>query len=596
MKLPSWLTRRSRRLPRRPAARRPVRLALEGLEDRCVPTTIQGTVLDANSNAGLPAWTVWLDVNHDRILNSGDVVTTTDANGHYFFDTTNVPPAVSSPPDSYDIVQLDLQAGSGGRWLNTTPTAAAVDRATTPDATVNFGVSFQPNVGVAPAGSESPVNVAATGAPLGTTSGANVSVSADAAGNYVVGWQNYATGMVYARIFNADGSARTGDILVGAGQTPTDSNPYYAMPEVATAGNGRFLVAWRGTQGINAQAFLADGTPVGSPATVLAFNANTRGGLGGAAADATGDFVVVYDVSTYSKSRGWSTPTLKAQRYTPSGSANGSAITVASPNLVNGSVVVGMAGPGNFVVAWDDVVGNRGGGSSPYVYAQQYTASGSKSGSLITLPSGSASPDVAMNANGGFVVTYALNGGRQAQVYNANGTPSGTAVAYASGAVGGNGVTLDGAGNVTLAWTDNPTDTYSRAGIWVRVLTAGGVLQPVTLANTTTQGTRQLPGVAATGTGSFVVAWQGYGAADPAGIYAQRFTPVPSAPAVAAPAVSGRTAVSPRPADAAPGTAAGDPVFRRAADLGLLQAFDLLLADQANDPLLPPSPRRRHSD
>src|SRR5262249_5863574 len=51
--------------------------------------------------------------------------------------------------------------------------------------------------------------------------------------------------------------------------------------------------------------------------------------------EATGNVVVLYSVQTYSNGWGWATPTFKAQRYTSAGVANGSAISVASANLLN---------------------------------------------------------------------------------------------------------------------------------------------------------------------------------------------------------------------------------------------------------------------
>jgi hypothetical protein len=559
MKFPCWLSN-FRRPPQGRAARRPSRLFLEPLEDRCVPSTIQGTVLNLGTNSGLGGWTVWLDLNKDRLLDPGDPVTTTAADGNYSFDTTNVPAAYTDSSGSYDIVQLDLQVGTGGRWLNryTYPTDALVNRTTTPNATqVNFGLDFFPTAGIAPAGSESPVNVTATGAPQGYPAGTNVSVSADAIGNCVVAWQKYVTGSpgtIYARVFDADGSARTGEIAVGAGTVLNSTSPNLLEPMVAMAGNGQFLVAWTGPQGINAQAFDAHNAAVGSTATVLAFNATTTGELSGVAADATGDFVALYNVET-KKGSNWSSPTVYAQRYTSLGAATGSAIKVAAPNLINGHQSVAMAGAGNFVVAWDDIPPHYS-GVSGYVYAQQYTASGRTAGSRITVVDGARYPSVAMNASGQFVVIsetwvfVPVMGGRSvssAVVYNPDGTMVGNAdtVAVDDGIYGQPiSVAMDGAGNVTCAWTYYSANVYEQGQVRMRFLPAGGTQQPRTLANTTTQGARELPGVAATGNGSFVVVWEGYGAADPAGIYSQRFAPLSSPLAAGGVAPGGEAAAA----------------------------------------------------
>src|SRR5207249_3864642 len=103
-------------------------LRVEALEDRTVPSTIQGAVFDdANANgvfdpgeSALAGWTVWLDVNANHVLDPGEPAQATDGNGYYSFDTTNIPPAMTlSDGTQYDFVLLDLQVGSGGRWVNT---------------------------------------------------------------------------------------------------------------------------------------------------------------------------------------------------------------------------------------------------------------------------------------------------------------------------------------------------------------------------------------------------------------------------------------------------------------------------------------------
>jgi hypothetical protein len=49
----------------------------------------------------------------------------------------------------------------------------------------------------------------------------------------------------------------------------------------------------------------------------------------------------------------------------------------------------------------------------------------------------------------------------------------------------------------------------------------------VSIANTTTQGSQTTAGIAATGNGTFVIAWVGNGAGDSNGIYLQRFADGP---------------------------------------------------------------------
>jgi hypothetical protein len=495
-----------------------------GLATILEPTSIQGTVFnDANQNgvfdvgeSGRAGWTVFLDLNQNGIIDAGETTRTTDALGNYFFDTTTETPAkVLQGGDLVDYVALKLEVGTGGRYLDTTPLTVGLKRTTEPNAVRNFGTFFQPTVGVAPAGPEMLVNATTAGTQgygkYETNYEVPSKVSADAAGNYVIAWGTELGGAlsISARVYNADGSPRTGDITVSTSPSSTDA-------KVAMAGNGQFVVTWTSAQGIKEQVFNSQGTPIGSTGTVLAFDSNTTGSLDGVAADANGKFVVLYNVRTYRKNFGWSsTHTLTAQLYTASGVANGKAITVANPGLVNGSQGVAMAGAGNFVVVWND-------GST---YAQQYTSSGSKSGGQILVGSGDTNttfaPSVAMNTNGKFVVSYIQSGQYVTQIYNANGTTAGGPVTFGLGEVIGSdcaAVAMDSAGNVVLAWTE------PEGNVRMGRLAAGATTpDPVTMVNTTTQGPQFSPGVAATGNGSFVVAWQGYGPGDDAGIFSQRY-------------------------------------------------------------------------
>lgn len=574
----SWFRPRRGAVVNRGAGRKRAscKLFLEMLEDRCVPSTVQGHVFnDANGNgvfdageSGLAGWKVFLDgpqslpLAPSNVLNPGEPFLVTDANGAYSFtDLQSTYYSISR------VLQLD-QPGVPGRWVDTTvSTRRNPLPASTTITGVDFGVRYQPFVGVAPAGPETLVNQTTAGQQgAGTFGGYETgvdSVSADAAGDYVVAWRTVVPGgmdTIFARVFNADGTARTGDVAVA---TFADSANSGAMPKVAMAGNaadgGRFMVSWQtrddaiGVNSIYAQTFRADtGAPVGSLITVLAGNASTTGGLYGIAADTFGDFVITYRIETAKGGRGFGPPTLMAQRYTSGGVVNGSAITFATPGLENGLQSVAMAGAGNFVVVWDDIVGNRGGASSTAVFAQQYTSAGKASGSKITVATGGTTAatgetlfsSVAMNVNGRFVVTYdhSTLGGR-AQIYNANGTLAVGPVNFGDVAFGlpaSVAMDADGLGNATFVWTTAPGG-YGHpwdGEVHMRRLPAGATTpDPVTIANRTTQGPQFSPGVAATGSNRFVVAWQGYGPSDDAGIYAQQFAPVASYVAPSAPQI-----------------------------------------------------------
>ena len=149
-----------------------------------------------------------------------------------------------------------------------------------------------------------------------------------------------------------------------------------------------------------------------------------------------------------------------------------------------------------------------------------------------------------MNASGRFAVSWTGDvydsQTQMVQVFNAAGQPLGATVSLASAVNSGQqpGLAIDGAGNVTVAWTAAPdwngssTTAYDNAReIRVSRLSADGSLSDQFVVNTTTEGRQINPSVAATGDG-FVVSWNGRGAGDDSGVFTQRYTTTAPLPAV----------------------------------------------------------------
>ncbi len=511
------------------------------------PNRITGTVFnDLNGNgaldageSGLSGWTVFIDPNLNGILDNGEPYAVTDANGNFSLDNLN---GYATGPGGVTYLSIVLQVGTGGRWLNTTQTFAANNPQNTPNPVSNFGVQFQPTTGAVPAGGETQVNVNSAGALTGEYGGSgqpSTSVAADSNGDYAVAWRDYVAGgtdSIIARVFNADGSARTGEIVVGT--APDAGNNSKQMPQVAMS-NGTFAVAWTssipslGSASTLMRVYQSNGNALTGAVYVFQGTTKAEALMDGIAMNANGAFAVEYGKSTYNtRYNTWSTPTMTVQLYTSAGLANGKPISGATPGVVNYDTGITMDATGNFVVAWD----------SGGVYAQRYTASGSKNGTQITVASPPSSGylalgSVAMNGTGQFVLDWYNGSGStpqtMAEVYNASGSPSGGTLSFAGNQanIGPAELAIDGAGNCTFTWTSAPPLTseypYPYGQIRYIQLTAAGQLSPESIANTTTAGGHYGPAVAATGNGAFVIVWQGNGVGNNLGLFAQRFTPGP---------------------------------------------------------------------
>jgi hypothetical protein len=139
-----------------------------------------------------------------------------------------------------------------------------------------------------------------------------------------------------------------------------------------------------------------------------------------------------------------------------------------------------------------------------------------------------------------------VTGGRRLQGFHPDGTAAGGPVDVAAGA---GPIAVDAAGDVTLIWTDarqplppGSSVTYGVGEVRALRVTATGEVHPETIVNTTTQGAQAANSVAATGSGSFVVTWQGNGPGDDDGVFAQQFGPIVSPLNAAGGAATGTTA------------------------------------------------------
>jgi uncharacterized delta-60 repeat protein len=353
-------------------------------------------------------------------------------------------------------------------------------------------------------------------------------VASDASGNYVVVWHGQnpgsGTGMdVYAQRFSADGTALGLEFQVN-----TIADNAQRMANVAMDAAGNFVIVWQSkhsdnTTGIYAQRYNAAGEAQGGEFRVFTTMAGSQDQPAIAMAS-DGSFVIACN------SVNGTAIEIYAQRYNASGIAQGSefrvnTFTAGAQNLPS----VGMDAAGNFVITWTSA--NNQDGSGTGIFGQRYDVSGTARGSEFlvnsTIPGSQAYADVAMLADGRFVVVWQTDTLKEIylQRYAADGSRLGgeiPVIALMVGSVSLPSVSADASGNIVVVWSHSPdgvgTEVYGRRLDWSGTA-LGGEFQ----VNTTTAGAQSPGEVVAQPGGGFVVVWVGNGTGDPDGIFMQRY-------------------------------------------------------------------------
>lgn len=381
-----------------------------------------------------------------------------------------------------------------------------------------------------PAGPEFRVNTFTAGGQ------SSPSVATDADGNYVVTWnssgQDGDVWGVYAQRYDAGGTALGSEFRVNTRTTGSQS-----LARVAMDADGDFLVTWTGYDsqdgsgsGIYAQRYASDGTALGGEFRVNTYTTGNQK-RSQAAMDADGNFVIVWESASNQDGSGYG---VYAQRYAANGATLGGEFRVNTYTTAGqGSADVAVNADGSFVVAWQSS-GQDGNGIG--IHAQRYSAAGTALGSefqVNTYTTGfQYGPSVAIDAAGNFVVTWdSLNqdgggSGVYGQRYASNGTTQGTEFrvnTYTTGSQQGSSVVMKADGSFVVTWESAGQDGDSYGIYAQRFASDGTAIEGEVRVNTYTTGSQNRPGVAMDAGGSFVVAWYGTGQSDSYGIYAQRF-------------------------------------------------------------------------
>lgn len=300
-----------------------------------------------------------------------------------------------------------------------------------------------------------------------------------------------------------------GEILVN-----TTTAEYQSSPDVAMDGAGNFVVVWMGgpfvgNREIFAQRYEASGTPLGSEFRVNTFTStaqtNPRVGM-----DADGDFVVVWS------SQNQFPPALSSvigQRYDKTGAPVGGEFHI-STGLTTISPDVAMGANGDFLVAWGGRPENTF--ESANVYARLYDSTGTVSTSAFVInavpytPFSVQRPSVMAAPDGSWVVAWtgpaAVGIDVLARRLDADGNPAGSEVVVQ---VSANAPRQDAgiaasSDRIVVSWTDNA----SNRSVHARLFDGGFAPLSGDLPISTLTGVRiQEPVCAMDGSGSFVVSW-----------------------------------------------------------------------------------------
>lgn len=210
--------------------------------------------------------------------------------------------------------------------------------------------------------------------------------------------------------------------------------------------------------------------------------------------------------------------------------ANTTAIVPIEPSFLTNTFTaynqyapkIAKDGNGNFVITWQS---QNQDGDDWGIYARRYNESGVPEGPEFkvntTTLGGQIYPDIAMNSQGNFVITWqgsiagSSHYGIFAQRFNAMGQPVGSEFLVNTFVSGGQrypSVALDATGNFVIVWSSTDQDKAnpnSRYGIYAQRYNATGEKTGSEFQiNSPINSYHSLPDIAMHGSGSFVVTWQ----------------------------------------------------------------------------------------
>lgn len=273
-------------------------------------------------------------------------------------------------------------------------------------------------------------------------------------GSFVISWETAQT--VWARRYAPSGAAQGPAIIVS-----TQASTGIRNNAVAMADDGHFAVSWTdSTYGLHARVYEANGTPRTGDLRVDTVSGSTAQNETTIAMDADGDFAIAWT----NRQSSIGDPDVKVRRYNAAGEPQGVEFVVH--NSTPGSqqwADVAMTPAGEFVVVW-----RAYGTGADGIYFQKFTATGAAQGSQTLVEAGSNQqqpPRVAVDpVSGEFTVVWSDFGVRKRRFTAAGAATSGTVVLNSMGQYDWPyaEVDMDAQGNALVVWSDrDPTRSVS---------------------------------------------------------------------------------------------------------------------------------------
>ncbi|MEH6836649.1 beta strand repeat-containing protein, partial [Falsihalocynthiibacter arcticus] len=356
-------------------------------------------------------------------------------------------------------------------------------------------------------------------------------------GSWVITWrdsgQDGSSDGVYAQAYNAYGQAFGGETRVN-----TETAGAQSYQQVAALSDGGWVITWDSPQdgggyGVYAQAYNYDGTPQGTETQV-----NTETSLDQFNAQIASLSDGGWVISWQSIGQDGDSYGIYAQAYNADGSPLGGETQVNTYTAGNQTVQqIAALSDGGWVISWRSD-GQDGDGSG--IYAQAFDADGTAQGGETQVNSYTTSeqfaPQIAALEDGGWVITWTSTGqdgdlnGVYSQAYNADGSPLGGETLVNTHTtdqqVSPQITALEGGGWV-ITWLSNGQDGSSY-GVYAQAYYADGSTQgDETQVNTYTEGNQYLPQIAALEGGGFAITWISTGQdGSDVGVFARSFQPV----------------------------------------------------------------------